>query len=34
MRAEWTYEGDHPSIAGYRRLGERAFRLPDGAGTG
>lgn len=30
MREEWTHEdGDHPSVAGYRRLGERAFRLPD-----
>jgi lysophospholipase L1-like esterase len=29
MKAEWTNEdGDHPSIAGYRRLGEVAFRLP------
>ncbi|HUH14615.1 MAG TPA: SGNH/GDSL hydrolase family protein [Gaiellaceae bacterium] len=28
MREEWTVEGDHPSIAGYRRLGELAFRLP------
>jgi lysophospholipase L1-like esterase len=29
MRAEWAHEdGDHPSIAGYRRLGEIAFRLP------
>ena len=29
MRAEWTNEdGDHPSVAGYRRLGERAFRWP------
>ena len=27
MRADWTNEdGDHPSIAGYRRLGELAFR--------
>jgi lysophospholipase L1-like esterase len=27
MKAEWTNEdGDHPSIAGYRRLGESAFR--------
>ena len=29
MREDWTAEGDHPSVAGYRRLGERAFRLPD-----
>jgi len=28
MRASWTVEGDHPSVAGYRRLGEVAFRLP------
>lgn len=29
MKAEWANEdGDHPSLAGYRRLGERAFRLP------
>lgn len=29
MREEWTAEGDHPSVDGYRRLGERAFRLPE-----
>jgi lysophospholipase L1-like esterase len=29
MREEWTAEGDHPSVSGYRHLGERAFRLPD-----
>jgi lysophospholipase L1-like esterase len=29
MPEEWTAEGDHPSVAGYRRLGERAFRLPE-----
>jgi lysophospholipase L1-like esterase len=29
MKDEWTHEdGDHPSIAGYRRLGELAFQLP------
>ena len=28
MRADWTVEGDHPSVLGYRRLGELAFRLP------
>jgi lysophospholipase L1-like esterase len=28
MREEWTSDGDHPSIEGYRLLGERAFRLP------
>jgi lysophospholipase L1-like esterase len=24
----WTADGDHPSVQGYRRLGELAFRLP------
>jgi lysophospholipase L1-like esterase len=28
MREEWTSDGDHPSVEGYRRLGEQAFRLP------
>jgi lysophospholipase L1-like esterase len=29
MKPEWTNEdGDHPSVAGYRRLGELAFVLP------
>lgn len=29
MPAAWTADGDHPSLAaGYRRLGERGFRLP------
>jgi lysophospholipase L1-like esterase len=28
MREEWTVEGDHPSVEGYRRLGRIAFRLP------
>ena len=28
MREDWTFEGDHPSVEGYRRLGELAFRLP------
>jgi len=29
MKPEWTHEdGDHPSLLGYRRLGERAFRIP------
>lgn len=28
MRPEWTDDGNHPSVAGYRRLGEHAFRLP------
>ncbi len=27
MREEWTSDGDHPSVEGYRRLGEIAFRL-------
>ena len=29
MRDEWTDDGDHPTIEGYRRLGELAFALPD-----
>lgn len=28
MREGWTSDGDHPSVDGYRRLGELAFRLP------
>ena len=28
MRDEWTSDGDHPSVEGYKRLGEIAFRLP------
>jgi len=28
MRDEWTSDGDHPSVEGYQRLGELAFRLP------
>ena len=28
MPDEWTSDGDHPSVEGYRRLGELAFRLP------
>jgi lysophospholipase L1-like esterase len=28
MREQWTSDGDHPSVEGYRLLGERAFRLP------
>jgi len=28
MREDWTSDGDHPSVSGYRLLGERAFRLP------
>jgi lysophospholipase L1-like esterase len=30
MKPEWTADGDHPSVEGYRRLGERAFKLPAG----
>lgn len=29
MKAEWTADGNHPSVAGHRRLGELAFRLPS-----
>lgn len=29
MRPEWTSDGDHPSVEGYRLLGERAFALPE-----
>ena len=29
MDEDWTADGDHPSVEGYRRLGERAFRLPE-----
>ena len=28
MREDWTSDGDHPSVEGYRLLGENAFRLP------
>jgi lysophospholipase L1-like esterase len=28
MREDWTSEGDHPSLEGYRRLGEIAFLMP------
>lgn len=28
MTAEWTPDGNHPSVEGHRRLGELAFRLP------
>jgi len=28
MQAEWTADGDHPSVEGYRRLGEIAFQPP------
>jgi lysophospholipase L1-like esterase len=29
MRAEWTSDGDHPSVEGYRKLGELVARLAD-----
>jgi lysophospholipase L1-like esterase len=29
MPADWTSDGDHPSVEGYRRLGEVAARLAD-----
>jgi lysophospholipase L1-like esterase len=29
MKAEWTADGIHPSVEGYRRLGELAFQPPD-----
>jgi lysophospholipase L1-like esterase len=28
IRKEWTSDGDHPSVDGYRRLGELAFTVP------
>jgi lysophospholipase L1-like esterase len=28
MKEEWTFEGNHPSVEGYRLLGELAFRMP------
>ena len=28
MRGEWTEDGNHPNVAGHRRLGELAFALP------
>jgi lysophospholipase L1-like esterase len=28
MKEEWTSDGDHPSVDGYRRLGELAFSAP------
>jgi lysophospholipase L1-like esterase len=28
MREEWTSDGDHPSVEGYRLLGEKAFPIP------
>lgn len=32
MREDWTADGDHPSVEGYRRLGEIAFSLPGEPG--
>jgi lysophospholipase L1-like esterase len=29
MRSDWTSDGDHPSVEGYRRLGEVVARLAD-----
>ena len=29
MKREWTADGNHPSVAGHRRLGELAFELPS-----
>jgi lysophospholipase L1-like esterase len=29
MRADWTSDGDHPSVEGYRKLGEVVARLAD-----
>ncbi len=29
MRADWTSDGDHPSVEGYRLLGEVVARLAD-----
>jgi lysophospholipase L1-like esterase len=29
MRDEWTSDGDHPSVEGYRKLGEVVARLVD-----
>ncbi|CAN5457021.1 hypothetical protein BH20ACT15_BH20ACT15_15720 [soil metagenome] len=31
MKPEWTADGDHPSVEGYRRLGEIAFKAPGSA---
>jgi lysophospholipase L1-like esterase len=28
IKPEWTADGEHPSVEGYRRLGELAFRPP------
>jgi len=29
MRGDWTVDLSHPSVAGHRRLGELAFRVPE-----
>jgi lysophospholipase L1-like esterase len=29
MSPEWTADGIHPSVEGYRRLGELAFQPPE-----
>jgi lysophospholipase L1-like esterase len=28
MKEQWTSDGDHPSVEGYRLIGEKAFALP------
>jgi lysophospholipase L1-like esterase len=28
MKEQWTSDGDHPSVEGYRLLGEKAFAIP------
>jgi lysophospholipase L1-like esterase len=33
MKEEWTPDGDHPSVEGYRLLGEQAFPASLGTGT-
>jgi lysophospholipase L1-like esterase len=30
MKESWTDDGNHPNVAGHRRLGELAFALPPG----
>jgi lysophospholipase L1-like esterase len=32
MKEEWTSDGDHPSVEGYRLLGEDAFPASLGPG--
>jgi hypothetical protein len=29
MKPEWTADGIHPSVEGYRRRGELAYQPPD-----